>query len=77
MVYYLMMDVDSGNLVDEFDTLDEAFAAVRDGFERFGQAGVDGLALSENDDDGGGRLLAIGDELLRLEQAASPARLAG
>ncbi len=76
-MYYQMMDVDSGNLVDEFDSLEAALAAVRDGFERFGQAGVDGLALSENDDDGGGRLLGIGDELLYLAQAASPARLAG
>ncbi len=76
-MYYQMMDVDSGNLVDEFASLEEAVAAVRDGFERFGQAGVDGLALSENDDAGGGRLLGIGDELLYLAQAASPARLAG
>ncbi len=76
-MYYQMMDVDSGNLVDEFDSLDEALAAVRDGFERFGPAGVDGLALSENDDDGGGRLLGIGDELLHLAQVASPARLVG
>lgn len=76
MPYYQMWDLDSGNLVDEFVSLDEALAAVRDGFARFGQAGIDGLGLSENDDDGEGRLLGIGDELLRLAQE-SPARLAG
>jgi len=76
MVYYQMMAVDSGNLVDEFASLEEAVAAVRDGFERFGQAGVDG-ALSENDDDSGDRLLGIGNELLHLAQVASPARLVG
>lgn len=76
-MYYLMMDVDSGNLVDEFDRLDEALCAVRDAFARFGEAGLQGLAVSTIDDVGGSRLVGIGAELLRLAATSSPARLGG
>lgn len=69
--YYELMDVDSANVVDFFDTKDDALAAIRDAFERFGLTGVEDLALSEKSADKA-VLLGEGAELLSLARNRAP-----
>lgn len=75
-VSWELMDTDSANVVGFYPTKDEALAVVRDAFQRFGPAGIDDLALSEQTVHGTGKLLAEGSELLRLATETSLARFA-
>lgn len=75
--YFELMDTESANVVGFYETKDEALAIVRSAFENHGTAGIDDLALSENDGQGSGVLLAEGAELPRLAIDASLVRVAG
>lgn len=75
--YYELMDLDSANVVGFFDTKDDAFATVRNSYERYGLAGVEDLALSEKSDQDDWLLLGEGAELLELAMETSPSQVAG
>lgn len=75
--YYELMDLDSANVVGFFDTKDDAFATIRNSYERYGLAGVEDLALSEKSDQDDWILLGEGAELLDLAMEKSPSQVAG
>ena len=64
--YYELMDTDTANVVGFYDSKEAALATVRRAYERYGLPGIEDLALSEETEQGDGRLLAEGAELLRL-----------
>jgi hypothetical protein len=41
-----LMDLDSGNLVGSYRTLEEALEVVRDAFATYGQSGIEDLGLA-------------------------------
>ena len=67
--YDQLMVLDSANVVSFFETRKDAFATIRDAFERYGVAGSEDLALSEESDEQGGTLFGEGEDLLRLAMA--------
>jgi hypothetical protein len=75
--YYELMDLDSANVVGFYDTKEEAFATIRESYERYGLAGIADLALSEKSDEDEGVLLGEGEELLDLAMAAPRSKVAG
>lgn len=75
--YYELMDLDSANVVGFYDTRDDALATIRNAYERYGLAGIEDLALSENSDEGEGVLLGEGAELLGLATEAPLSPIAG
>ena len=64
-MYYELMDLDSANVVGFFESKVDAFAAIRDAYERYGLSGIEDLALSEESADGNGVLLGEGQDLLK------------
>lgn len=64
--YFELMDTDTANVVGFYDTKEDALAIVRGAYERYGLAGIEGLALSEEPSQGEQGLLVEGAELLRL-----------
>ena len=58
--------LDSGNLLGEFERQQEALASVRENVRAEGPSVVKGIALVEIDGHGESRVLAQGDELIRL-----------
>ena len=76
-VSYELMDVDTANVVGFFETRDEAFATVLKSYARFGLTGVEDLGPSVERENGEGKLIGIGLELIELAQTTSPTRLAG
>ena len=70
---YDLWDVESGNIVNTFETEAEALAVVRTLLDLNGPAYVQALSLGhEDDDDGTMRIIAEGDDLAEL--LASPPR---
>ena len=76
-VYYELMDTDTANVVGFYDTKEAALAIVRRAYQRHGLTGIEGLALSEETQQGDGLLLAEGADLLRLAMAAPLSPVAG
>ena len=59
-----LMDLDSGNLVGSYRTLDEALEVVRNAYATYGQSGIDGLGLARVESSGSQECIAIGPELV-------------
>ena len=59
-----LMDLDSGNLVGSYRTLEEALEVVRDAFATYGQSGIDDLGLARVESSGSQECIAIGPELV-------------
>lgn len=64
-VYVELMDTDTANDVGSYDSKEVALAIVRRAYERYGLSGIEGLALSEESEQGDG-FLVEGADLLRL-----------
>jgi hypothetical protein len=63
-------DLESGNALGEFAREQEALAAVRDNVRAEGPSAVKGIVLVEIDERGESKVLAHGDELIRLVLAS-------
>jgi hypothetical protein len=59
-----LMDLDSGNLVGSYRTLEEALEVVRDAYATYGQSGIDDLGLARVESGGSQECIAIGPELV-------------
>jgi hypothetical protein len=68
-VSYELMDLDSGNLVGSYLTLDDAFAIIRDAYVVYGWSGVNDLGLVRVGNHDSQDIVAIGSELARLAMA--------
>ena len=71
-----LMDLDSGNLVGSYLTLEEALEVVRDASATYGQSGIDDLGLARVESSGSQECIAIGPELVGYTIARSPLRTA-
>ncbi len=60
---YELMDLDSGNLVGSYRTMEEAFVIVRNAYADHGKSGVADLGLVRIGDDGSQVEIAAGSEL--------------
>lgn len=67
---YELMDLDTGNLVGSYSTLDEAFAIVRDSFALYGWSGVNDLGLVKVGGRDSQEMIAVGAELAQMAIAA-------
>lgn len=63
---YEIWDLESGNLVGDYDRLEEALDVVRKNVRKHGPSVLQGIALIEFDSSGADRLVAQGEELYRL-----------
>jgi hypothetical protein len=63
---HALWDIESNNLVAEYENLEEALALVLRGIERNGQQDTDSLALESEDNQGEVTLIAHGQELAAL-----------
>lgn len=70
MSTFEIWDLESGNALGEFEREPDALAAVRDNVRAEGPSVVKGIALVEIDARGGSRVVAQGDELIRLVLAS-------
>jgi hypothetical protein len=61
-----LMDIDSGNLVGSYATMDEALAIVRAAYSEYGEAGVQDLVLLLVREDGSQQLISEDLDLVRL-----------
>ena len=61
-----LMDLDSGNLVGSYSTLEEALEIVRAAYSKYGESGVQGLALLLIREDGSQQLVSSDLDLVRL-----------
>jgi hypothetical protein len=53
-MHWELWDTETGNLVGDYDSEDEALAVIRDALRRFGPTAIAPLALgAEHDDEGG------------------------
>ena len=59
-----LMDLDSGNLVGSYSTLEEALEIIRDAFAASGRGGIDDLGLARVESGGSQACIALGSELL-------------
>ncbi|MCD6059205.1 MAG: hypothetical protein K0Q89_2735 [Thermomicrobiales bacterium] len=59
-----LMDLDSGNLVGSYRTLEEALEVVRDAFATYGQSGINDLGLARVESSGSQECIGIGPELV-------------
>ena len=74
-MYYELVNLSSGNRIGEFDTESEALQDVQAHYSRFGPQALSGIALTEQDEAGNGKIIAEGDELAaRAEQATAMRR---
>ncbi len=74
---YVMWDVETGNVVGDFATEDEALAVVRELLDDNAPDYVDALSLGRTDDDGGTRLVADGQGLASMARGGlDPSRRA-
>ena len=69
-----LMDLDSGNLVGSYKTLEEALEVIRDAYSAHGQSGIDDLGLARVEGSGSQRCIASGAELIDYV-VASPVEL--
>jgi hypothetical protein len=58
-----LMDLDSGNLVGSYQTLEEALDVVRDAYATYGRSGIDDLGLARVESDSQ-ECIAMGTELV-------------
>jgi hypothetical protein len=72
MVYFIL-DLESGNYVNTYDTEADALADVRDVMTRFGQDDVLSWALARREDDRSVTPIAEGDALLDRALGRTPA----
>jgi hypothetical protein len=63
---YDLWDVESGNIVNTFETERDALAVVRTLLDLNGPEYVQALSLGHEDDDGSMRIVAEGDDLATL-----------
>jgi hypothetical protein len=61
-----LIDLDSGNLVGSYPTLEEALEIVRTAYSQYGEPGVQGLALLLIREDGSQQLVSEDLDLVRL-----------
>jgi hypothetical protein len=61
-----LMDVDSGNLVGSYATVEDALRVIRVAYAEFGAPGAEGLALLLVREDGTQQLIAEDFDLVRL-----------
>lgn len=73
---YELWDVGSGNLVAVYESEEAALESVRLDLYEHGRAIVETLALGTHEDDGGGRQIAAGDDLIARAEATGPGRAA-
>jgi hypothetical protein len=59
-----LMDLDSGNLVGSYHSLEEALEVVRNAYATYGQSGIDDLGLARVESGGSQESIAIGPELV-------------
>lgn len=59
-----LMDLDSGNLVGSYRTLEEALEVVRDAYSVYGRSGIDDLGLVRVETAGSQECIATGAELI-------------
>ena len=59
-----LMDLDSGNLVGSYPTLEEALEVLRDAYATYGRSGIDDLGLARVESSGSQECIAIGPELV-------------
>lgn len=69
-MHYELWDKETGNLVDTFDTEQEALRAVQEVIETQGIAAAKALLLGVEDDVGRSTLLAEGSALIERAQVA-------
>ena len=62
-MFYVLWDVETGNIVGDFATEDEALSVVRELLEDNAPDYVDALSLGRTDDDGETWLIAEGNPL--------------
>jgi len=77
---YELWDTDSRNMVAEFTSRAEALVAIHDAIQAHGRQAVETLALSTEDGNGGGEVVARGAGLVALieqEGAKSPPSATG
>ena len=60
-----LMDLDSGNLVGSYRTLEEALEVIRNAYATYGLSGIDDLGLARVESSGSQECIAIGPELVR------------
>ena len=66
-----LMDLDSGNLVGSYRTLEEALQVIRDAYAAYCQSGVDDLGLGRVESGGSQECIAIGSELVEYALGSS------
>ena len=77
---YDLWDVESGNIVNTFETEGDALAVVRTLLDLNGPAYVQALSLGHESDDGTMRIVAEGDDLAALlaeSSSTTPMKLPG
>ena len=65
MTYFELVNLSSGNRIGEFDSEEAALRDVRDVVQQRGPKAIAAIALTQEDDQGNGKILAEGDELAR------------
>lgn len=75
---YALWDIETINLVADYDNLRDAFALVLEGIERNGPNDTDTLALDVEDDEGNVTPIAHGQALAELaKRELQPSPIAG
>ena len=59
-----LMDLDSGNLVGFYRTLEEALEVIRNAYATYGLSGIDDLGLARVEISGSQECIAVGPELV-------------
>ena len=59
-----LMDLDSGNFVGSYETLEEALEVIHDAYSAYGQSGINDLGLARVEGSGSQRCIASGAELI-------------
>ncbi len=78
MKSYALWELRTNNLIRDFDNEHDALAAAIRFIELNGQASIDHLSLTVEDEDGEGSLIAFGPELAeRARRAFTSKRIAG
>ena len=73
-MFYVLWDVQSGNMISDFDSEAEALAAVRELLSANQPAYAAALALGRTGDDGETQVIAEGSSLAARAQAHYPGR---
>lgn len=73
-MHYEVWDIESRNLLDDFESEDEALATIREWMAEEGPEATTYLALLRFDSAGGGGTIAEGADLAALALSAAPER---